>query len=352
MTSSQDGAGRRLRFLPRIGARNIGLLIALAIWLIFLRFTAPFYFNFDNYRVIGLQIAFIGIGALGTSLLMIGGNIDLSIGSMMAVCATAAALAARDIGVIPAILAGIAVGGAIGLFNGLMVWRFKISPLIITLGMLAVLRGIAVLMTSGYAVTGVPDQFKILGGTRFFGLQSPVWFLFLGFAVVGVYLHRTTTGRHIYAMGSSRDAAQRVGINIRKMTIGLFLVNGLIVGLVGLLAASRLGTANPTFGVGFELEVITAVILGGVAFSGGEGSLGGVLIALVLIGNIRNGIIAVGLDSAWAQVANGALLVVAVAIDQVSQEQREKYRRLLAMRERTSAGEGTAESVSRPEKDR
>ncbi len=341
----------RLRFLPRVGARNLGLLIALAVWLVFLRFTAPFYFNFDNYRVIGLQIAFIGIGALGTSLLMIGGNIDLSIGSMMAVCATAAALVARDIGVIPAVLAGIAVGGAIGLFNGLMVWRFKISPLIITLGMLAVLRGIAILMTSGYAVTGVPDQFKILGGSRIFGLQSPVWFLFLGFIVVGTYLHRTTTGRHIYAMGSSRDAAQRVGINIRKMTTGLFLVNGLIIGLVGLLAASRLGTANPTFGVGFELEVITAVILGGVAFSGGEGSLGGVLIALVLIGNIRNGIIAVGLDSAWAQVANGALLVVAVAIDQISQEQREKYRRLLAMRERTPQEVASTKLASRSKQD-
>jgi ribose transport system permease protein len=310
-------------------------LLALAAWLLFLRIKAPYYWGIDNLLVVGLQIAFMGIAALGMSWLIIGGNVDLSIGAMYAVCATTAAIASKSMNPVAAFLLGIAVGGFIGLINGAMVWRIRISPIIITLGMLTALRGVVLLMTSGgFSVRGVPDGFKTIGQTKVLGVQSPIIFLIVGIVMTAFVLGRTTVGRHIYAIGSNRQAAAAAGLNVRRLVLGSFVVNGLVVGLAGVLSASRLGTANPGFGIGLELDVITAVILGGVAFAGGEGTLGGVVLALLLLGNVRNGLIGLGVDPAYTNVVTGALLIGAVALDQLSQEQRERYRRRMAMRER------------------
>jgi ribose/xylose/arabinose/galactoside ABC-type transport system permease subunit len=159
-----------------------------------------------------------------------------------------------------------------------------------------------------------------------------VWVLFAVALIAYIVLHKTTIGRHIYAIGGNREASTAAGIDVRRLTIGLFATNGLIVGLAAVVAASRLGTADPQFGVGMEFQVITAVILGGVAFTGGEGDIGGVILAVALLGVIQSGLITLGVDPHYSDVVTGAALIVAVSLDQLASEQRERYRRLLAMR--------------------
>ncbi|MHB8613816.1 MAG: ABC transporter permease [Candidatus Dormibacteraceae bacterium] len=321
-------------FARRTQARSLGLLLVLAIWLVYLGFAAPYYFSIDNYKAIGIEMALVGIGAVGTTMLLISANVDLSIGSMYAVCATVAAIEAKRYGVVPGIAIGILLGGVLGLINGALVWRVRISPLIITLGGLTLLRGVTELLTNGYAIIDLPNGFTRLGAPNLFGVQMPIWYMLIAFLLVGIVLRFTTLGRHIYAVGSNQAASRAAGLRVRRIVISVFVVNGLIVGFVGVVAASRFGTANPTFGIGYELDVLTAVILGGVAFTGGEGSLLGVFIALLLITNISNGIVAIGLDPAWANVSKGAILIFAVVLDQVSRERRDRFRRMLAMRER------------------
>jgi len=281
---------------------------------------------------VAFQVSFLGIAAMGTTLLIISGNVDLSIGSMFTVCALSAALLSKVIDPPLALVLGILLGGVIGSLNGLLVWRMRISPIIITLGSLTLLNGVALLISGGYGILGVPQSFATFGQTNILRVPMPVWVLLVVALVAYVILHKTTIGRHIYAIGGNREASTAAGIDVRRLTIGLFATNGLIVGLAAVVAASRLGTADPQFGVGMEFQVITAVILGGVAFTGGEGSIGGVILAVVLLGVIQSGLITVGVDPNYSDVITGSALIVAVSLDQLASEQRERYRRLLAMR--------------------
>jgi ribose/xylose/arabinose/galactoside ABC-type transport system permease subunit len=310
------------------------LALALALALLVLALFSPKYMTFDNCVVVALQMSFIGIAALGTAHLVIGGNIDLSIGSLFALTAVGAALLAKVFPPWGAISGAIALGAVIGLLNGLLVWRVKLSPIIITLGSLAILRGAVLLITGGYSVRGVPLEFGAIGQMRWFGLPMPVCAL-LGLAALAHFiLAHTTIGRHLFAIGGNRAACEAAGIRVRRLVLGSFLINGGIVGLSGALAASRFGSASPSFGIALELDVITAVILGGVAFTGGEGNVLGVMLAVALLGVINSGIVSLGIDPHYAEVIKGATLIAAVTLDQLSHEARERYRKLAAMRER------------------
>lgn len=316
------------------GGRNLGLLVTLLLALLLISLFSPQYLSIDNALVVALQISFIGIASLGTAFLIVSGNVDLSIGSQYAMCAVGAALLAKDIPVLLAWLAGIALGALLGLMNGLMVWRISISPIIVTLGTLTIFRGIALRMTNGFGVRGVPKSFSWFGQSALLGIPLPVWWLVVLAVISHLVLQYTTQGRHLFAFGGNRQAAEAAGINGKGLVLAGFALNGALVGLSAVLAASRFGTAAPTFGVGFELDVIAAVILGGVAFTGGEGSIIGVVLAVILLGVINSGLISTGIDPHYAQVVKGAALVIAVTLDQFTQEQQEKHRKKLAFLER------------------
>jgi ribose/xylose/arabinose/galactoside ABC-type transport system permease subunit len=313
--------------------RNVGLLLALVLILLLLAIFSPQFMNFDLV-VVALQVAFVGIASLGTAYLIITGNIDLSIGSMYAVCAVAAAMLAKSVPATVAIGAGIALGGILGWINGIMVWRISISPIIITLGTLTLLRGVALRITNGFGIRGVPASFGWLGQARPFGVPTPVWALLLLAIVSHVVLQTTTIGRHLMAFGGNRQACEAAGVKGRRLVLTTFAINGLLVGTSAVLAASRFGSAAPTFGMGFELDVIAPVILGGVAFTGGEGNIPGVLLAVVLLGVINSGLISLGIDPHYTQIVKGAALIIAVTLDQITHEQQERHRKKLAMQER------------------
>jgi ribose transport system permease protein len=314
--------------------RNIGLLVTMAMCLLVISLFSPKYLSIDNLLVIALQISFTGIAAIGTAYLIIGGSVDLSIGSQYALCAVVSAMMARSVPSVWAWIGGIVLGQILGVLNGLMVWRVRISPIIITLGTLTIFRGIALRITNGFGVRGVPKSFSLFGQSQWVGIPIPVWVFIVLAMFAHFVLQYTQQGRHLFAFGGNREAAEAAGIDGKRLLLSCFVLNGALVGTSAVLAASRFGTAAPTFGTGFELDVIAAVILGGVVFSGGEGSIIGVLLAVVLLGVINSGLISIGVDPHYAQVAKGLALVIAVTIDQLTQENQERHRKKLALLER------------------
>ena len=328
----------RLKEALRSQSRNIGLLTALVIAVAVISIPHPDYFTLANAKVVGLEASYTMIAALGTAFLMIGGNIDLSIGSLLGLAAVVSALLANHVGSVPAILLAILLAGAIGFTNGLLVWRVKLSPIIITLGSLTAIEGINDVLTGGAQVYQVPSDFSGLGLAEPLGLPSALFISILLIPIAYVVLNRTTFGQYTFAIGANRPASFATGLNVRRLVLVTFGLNGLLIGLVGTLEASRFASADPTFGTGFELDVITAVILGGVAFTGGEGTITGVVIAVAFLAVIDSSFVWLGISAFYTNVVKGFVLIAAVTLDQIAHEQRERYQKMVAMRERASSG--------------
>jgi ribose transport system permease protein len=323
----------RLANLLRGRTRNLGLMIALAIWVVVVAAKNENFATVDNLRVIGLNMAVTGIAAIGTAILVITGNIDLSIGSNFALSAILAADFSSAMPVPLAFLLAICIAGVVGLFNGILCWKVPLSPIVITLGSLALFRGIVLVKTHGAPVTDTSSDFTNFGRSEFIGVPTPIVVMLLLALVASLILGFTTIGRHCYAVGGNKLAAQAAGVNVRRITIGAFIVGGLLVGVSGILAASRFDTPDPTYGTGFELEVITGVLLGGVSFAGGEGSVFGALLGVLSLSLIDSGLVAIGVDPFYSDVVQGSLLIAAVSFDQIAHVQRERYQKAMAMRE-------------------
>jgi ribose transport system permease protein len=313
--------------------RNINLIVANVLVLLLLAFARPTFFSFNNLRVITLNMAAVGIASIGMTYLIIAGNVDLSVGSIYAASAFASAWLSLSLPPALAFLGGLLTGGILGLINGLLVWRVRVSPIIATLGTLTIYRGMILVMSGGRGISGVPSDFFVLGRAVWLGISSHVWILLVLAILFHIVLSQTTIGRYIYAIGSNRNAAEVSGVRVNRYVIGLFIVNGAVVAVSGVLAASRFGTATVTFGIGFELDVITAVILGGVAFTGGRGNILGVILAVLFLGVINSGLIAIGVDPFWTDVVKGGALVFSIGLEQIAQEHNERHRRRMAMAE-------------------
>ncbi len=347
MNSTKAASGRR----PRIGAqrseaaiRNITLIALIVAFSVVAQLVNDNFLTLASLRVIGLNVSFIGIAAIGAALLMIGGQIDLSIGSIFALSAVVAALLAQSFPPGLALFAGVASGGVVGLINGLIVWRINVSPIIVTLGALTFIRGLVLILTGDSSVTGVSAGFTELGRSGAFGVPLPIVIFAAVAAGAAFLLMQTRTGLHIRAFGDDQRAAELAGLSGKRITQGLFVASGLTAGLAGILAGSRLGGASPNFGIGFELEVITAVVLGGVAITGGEGRISGVVLSVVLLGLVTSGITAMGLDPNIGRLVVGGALVTAVAINQIGQERHQKLQRRQALEEFVAEG-GVAERI-------
>jgi ribose transport system permease protein len=323
----------RVANLLRGRTRNLGLLIALTAWVVVVSAKNENFATVDNMRVIGLNMAVTGIAAIGTGILVITGNIDLSIGSNFALCAILAADFSSAVPTPIAFLLAICIGGVIGLFNGILCWKVPLSPIVITLGSLALFRGIVLVKTHGAPITDTSSDFTEFGRTLVHGVPMPIIVMLIVGLLASLVLGFTTIGRHCYAVGGNKQAAQAAGVNVRRITIGAFIVGGLLVGLSGILAASRFDTPDPTYGTGFELEVITGVLLGGVSFAGGEGSVFGALLGVLSLSLIDAGLVSIGVDPFYSDVVQGSLLILAVSFDQVAHVQRERYQKAMAMRE-------------------
>jgi ribose/xylose/arabinose/galactoside ABC-type transport system permease subunit/ABC-type branched-subunit amino acid transport system ATPase component len=322
---------------PGEASGRIGLaLVAVALIILFSLLNASF-FRLENFIVIGVNSTSILIAVLGTSALLIAGYVDLSIGSMVAligIIVAKVAVATQDPYLATA--TGLGLGFLLGLLNGMLVRKLSISPLIVTLAMLALYGGLAYVVSST-AVYGFPDALLQLGRGKVFGIQYSVIIAVLVFLVGSFVLTRTVTGLRVYAIGGDARAAELCGVPVGRTVVGLYAVNGLLIGLVSVLIAGRLGSITPTIGVRFELDVLTAAILGGVAFTGGSGRPLGIAVGVATIGILNAGLIFLGLQSWWQSVAIGSMLLLALVADQVAGGLRRR-------RTKTALTTGSAES--------
>ncbi|ESX13847.1 ABC transporter ATP-binding protein [Mesorhizobium sp. LSJC265A00] len=303
---------------PGEASGRIGLaLVALGLIIAFSLLNKSF-FSLDNFVVIGVNSTSILIAVLGTSSLLIAGYVDLSIGSMVALIGIITAKVAVATQSAPlAICVGLGLGLLLGLLNGLLVRRLSISPLIVTLAMLALYGGLAFVVSST-AVYGFPEALLELGRGKIFGIQYTVIIAASVFVIGAFVLTSTVTGLRLYAIGGDPRAAELCGIPVGRTVVGLYAANGLLIGLVSVLIAGRLGSITPTIGVRFELDVLTAAILGGVAFSGGSGRPLGIAIGVATIGILNAGLIFVGLQSWWQSISVGSMLLLALVADQAA----------------------------------
>jgi ribose transport system permease protein len=297
----------------------VGLLLMCAIFGV----REPRFLEMSNFRTVALQSSIRAIVAVGMTLVIISGGIDLSVGSIVAAAGVTATLVVdRGASVPMAMAAGALLGAAVGLFNGSLVAYVKIPPFIVTLAMLSIARGYAYLVTESQSVFGYPEEFNVIGQGFLLGLPVPVWIMVAAFACGYVVLQHTRFGRHVYAIGGNAEAARLAGVRVGWTLVLVYGINGLLAGLAGLINAGRLGSGEPTTAQGFELEVIAAVVLGGTSLMGGEGTLLGTFIGAFVIGFLSNGLIMLRVDPYWQYVVIGSVILAAVALNQVRRRVR------------------------------
>ena len=292
---------------------------ALIVVFVFLSIASPDFLTADNLFNIGSQTAVVAVIAIGMTLVIITAGIDLSVGSVAALAGVAGAVMMAQMGLsMPlAVLGGTLVGAACGLVNGFLVSVAGLNPFIATLGMLSVARGVVYIFTDAQSVFGLPDSFRLLGqGVIAGGIPIPV-IVILVVAVAGyVVLSRTRLGRYAYAMGSNLEAARLSGIPIRRYLTSVYVISGALAGFGGMIAASRVASGQPNYGLGLELDVIAAAVIGGASLFGGQGTVVGTLIGAFLISLIRNGAVLLNVNTFYQQVIIGVIIWAAVFWDQ------------------------------------
>lgn len=296
---------------------SAALILFLILEIGFFSAQSPYFFTWANWVNIFTALSIAGILAAGGTILLIGGQFDLSVGSGMAFVALMFALASNAYGVPVGVIAAFATGIGIGALNGLLVTVVGVNALITTLGTLAIFRGLVLSIGGASSVRVTGFDWAIM--RPFFDIPLAT-LLFVGVAVVvGVLLARTVFGRTIYAIGANDTAARLVGIRTKRTIFIGFLISGLCMALTGMVSASQLGSTSGTTGVGMELAVITAIILGGTTLKGGVGSMFGTVLGLLIVGVLNNGMTLMNVNSTWQQVAAGTLLILAVSFDQIRQ---------------------------------
>ena len=313
------------RFASAVGGNNLVLIGAIIV--VFVLFTAinPNYLTWTNFVNLLVAASLVGIVAVGHTYLIIAGQNDLSPGSLCAFCGVAVALFLQWGLPIPvAILLSLGCGVLCGLFNAWMVNCIKLEAFIATLVTQTMVRGFAQLICDGRPVAISNQSLIKIGMARFLSIPVSVWITIIAFIVFGFILARTRFGRSIYAIGGSAEAARLAGLNPRRIVTISFIIIGVLTALGGVVFAARMNAGQPSANVNLEFDAITAVILGGVSFAGGVGSMFGTVLGVLLIQAFGTGLIMVNVPSFWQSVAKGALLLAALTFDYIRKERREK----------------------------
>ncbi|MCI9887595.1 ABC transporter permease [Micrococcales bacterium 31B] len=271
----------------------------------------------DNMLTILVAAAPFALIALGQTLVILTGGIDLSVGSVIAASAMAAAWAAKNLGDNPALplLAAILAGLLAGVLNGFIVSRFNVPPFIVTLGMLTLASGMAYVIGNGAPINGLPASYRTFANTQVGPFTIPVLIMIIAIVVFAIIMRRTTYGLNVYAIGGNSLAAEIAGVRTRLITFSVYVISGVLAGLSGLMLSSRVATGAPDLGQGYELDAIAAVVIGGASLMGGRGTIWGTAIGLLLIQTINNGLDLLLVPSYWQSVIKGILIVAAVSVD-------------------------------------
>jgi ribose/xylose/arabinose/galactoside ABC-type transport system permease subunit len=308
-----------------LGPTGFGLLVALILELIIFASLSPYFFSSTNFSNIGRAMVIIGIGSIGATIVIISGGFDLSVGSVMAASGMLAAFVINQgqsnlVGVVLALM----LGCVIGLLNGFVIGYLRINPLIATLAMLSIVRGLAYIISGGDAVVVSNSSFLAIGTDSIFGIPITVWIFVTLFLSVGFLMPRTHFGRYVYAIGSNSRAARLAGIFVNRWTLVFYAFSGTTAALAGYVTVARTGQAEPSANIGAELDMITAVILGGASLSGGKGRLVGTFLAIVVLAILANGLILIGVPSYWQLPVKGCVLMGAIIWGELHNSSRDK----------------------------
>ncbi len=302
-----------MRHSPAI--KSWGLVIALVAIGAILAFAKPTFLTVPNLVNVIRQISINGILAVGVTFVLLTGGVDLSLGSLVALSGvTAASLCQPDSPVILPVLTGVLTGAACGAVNGLVVAKGKVAPFIVTLGMMTVARGLALVISGGRPVSNLSPGFTRLGGDVA-GVPIPVLVLATVALVSFVCLNNLRFGRHLFAVGGNEKAARASGINVDAVKVVAYTVCGALAGVAGVVLAARITTGQPNAGVGYELDAIAAVVIGGTSLSGGVGGVGGTILGALLMGVINNGLDLLNVSSYYQAIVKGLIIVGAVWLD-------------------------------------
>ncbi|MEI6388116.1 MAG: ABC transporter permease [Spirochaetota bacterium] len=307
-----------------IGSRESGIAIPLILLVVVVSIVNPVFLNIDNLLNIARQISFTFIIGIAMTFVLLAAGLDLSVGSVLALGGVMCGLVLRALMVSQplwlAIGAGILVGAAIGalagLFNGMVITRFKIPSLIVTLGMMYIARGIVQVLTRGNPVYPFPDGFNEIGQGYLFAVPNVVYVALVLGLLAHVVLTRTPFGRAVFAIGGNMETARLSGLNVNRILTWVYVICGVASGLTGVLTASRLASALSNAGTGMELQVIAACIIGGTSMFGGSGSILGTLIGAAFMSIIANGMILMKISVYYQSIVIGAIIILAVGMDQ------------------------------------
>lgn len=297
--------------------QKYGLLIAFGAICVVLSFLSPAFLTAQNGINVLRQISINAILAIGVTFVILTGGIDLSLGSVLALTGVLAATFAHPetYPLIVPIAAGILGGVLIGLLNGLLITRFRVAPFIVTLGMMTIARGGALIVSKGRPVSNLSASFNFIGSGSVLGIPVPIVILAGVFAVSYFILSRTIFGRYVYAVGGNEEAARASGINTHKIKIAAYSICAGLAGLAGIIQASRITTGQPNAGISYELDAIAAVVIGGTSLTGGLGRVTGTLLGALLIGTLNNGLDLLNVSSYYQQVVKGLIIIGAVILD-------------------------------------
>jgi len=278
------------------------------------------FLSIDNMISLGLAVSTIGIVACTMLFCLASGDFDLSIGSVLATSGVIAALVMNTTDSVSlGILAGLAGGALVGFINGFLVAKVKINALIATLATMQIVRGIGYILTDGKSVPILPEPFFALGNSSLLGVPTPIWITAGLFVLFGFLLSRTTYGRNTLAIGGNQEAARLAGIAVDRVKLVIFTLQGSIAAFAGIILASRMNIGDPKMGMGFELQVISACVLGGVSLSGGIGSMLFVITGVLIMGTVENAMNLMNISSFYQWVIRGAILLGAVLFDRFKQ---------------------------------
>jgi ribose/xylose/arabinose/galactoside ABC-type transport system permease subunit len=311
--------------LGAIGGEKLVLIGAIIVVFILFSSINSNFFSLTNIVNLLVAASLVGLVAIGHTYLIIAAQNDLSPGSLAALSGTLCALLVSwKIPLVVSILITLAVAAVVGICNALMVNKIKLDPFIATLVSQAILRGFAYIICDGKPVAISDPGFIEIGKARFLEIPVSVWIMVISIAVFGFILAKTKFGRSIYAIGGNKDAARLAGLNPQKIITICFIMMGLFCGIGGIVFAARMNSGQPAANVNLEFDAITAVILGGVSFTGGVGNMGGTVLGIILIQAFNTGLIMVNVPSFWQYVARGALLLFALTTDYLRKEKRNK----------------------------
>ena len=299
--------------------RELGVIIALLVLVLVFSLTSDIFLSTNNILNITRQVSVISLIAIAMTFVIITGGIDLSVGSIISFSGiiTASAIKNYELPIWSAVLIGTSIGALVGFINGLLISYLRMPAFITTMGTMTILRGLGFVYTQGYPIYDLPKKFKLLGQGYIGSIPTPTIILLFVAVLASIVLNKTVFGRRVYAIGGNPEAARIAGIKVKRDTMFVYIISGIICAIAAVIQAARLGSGLPTIGEGFELDAIAAVVIGGAAMTGGSGTILGTILGSMILGVLSNGLSLLDVDSYIMTVISGCVVILAVLIDQL-----------------------------------